>query len=101
MTSVVARAACATLRDLSLGREIHSKINESNIEWNIEMINSLLNMYSKCGSMDDARSLFDTVKLKDAIIWNTLIQGYAANGNEREALVMFRQMQQEGLQPDI
>ena len=83
-----------------LGKKIHSQINESGIEWNIEMKTSLLNMYSKCGSIDDARSIFDNMESKDIISWNAMISGYGQNGNSKEAIELFQQMQQSGIQPD-
>jgi pentatricopeptide repeat protein len=99
VTYIIVLSACANLSALSLGRKIHSQINEACIEWNIEMKNSLLNMYAKCGSMDEARSLFDTMQSKNDITWNAMIQGYGENGNGKEALELFEQMKKEGLQP--
>ena len=100
VTFTIALSACANLADLSLGKKIHSQINESGIEWNIEMKNSLLNMYSKCGSIDDARSIFDNMESKDIISWTAMISGYEQNGNSKEAIELFQQMQQSGIQPD-
>src|SRR5258708_2470616 len=64
------------------------------------MKNSLLNMYSKCGSMNDARSIFDNIQSKDVISWNTMISGYRQNGNGKESIELFQQMQKQGIQPD-
>src|SRR5258706_14597262 len=60
ITYTIALSACSDLLALSIGKEIHSQIIQSGIEWNIEMKNSLLNMYLKCGNMNDARSIFDS-----------------------------------------
>jgi len=38
---------------VSFGREIHVQIDNSGIEWTIELRTSLLNMYAKCESIDD------------------------------------------------
>ena len=57
-------------------------------------------MYSKCGSMNDARSIFDTLQSKDIVSWNAMIGGYRQNGKGTEALKLFEQMQQEGIQPN-
>ena len=100
VTFTIALSACANLGDLSLGKKIHSQINESGIEWTIEMKNSLLNMYSKCGSIDDACSIFDNMKSKNIISWNAMISGYEQNGNSKEAIELFQQMQQSGIQPN-
>ena len=75
VTFTVVLSSCTNLADLSLGKKIHSQIDQSGIEWNIEMKNSLLNMYSKCGSIDDARPIFDNMKSKNIISWNAMIKG--------------------------
>ena len=100
MTYTIALSVCADLAALSIGREIHTQIDNSGIQWNIEMKNSLLNMYSKCGSMNEAQSIFDTMQSKDIISWNAMIAGYRQNGKGIEALKLFEQMQQEGIQPN-
>ena len=100
VTYTVALSACADLVALSLGKEIHSQINQSGIEWTTEMKNSLLNMYAKCGSLNDARTVFDSIHSRDVISWNAMITGYGKNGNGKEALELFKQMQQSGVQPN-
>ena len=99
-TFTIALSSCADLADLSLGREIHSQIDENGIEWTIEMRNSLLNMYLKCGSMNEAQSIFDNMESRDIITWNAMISGYRQNGDGKESIELFKQMQQEGIQPN-
>src|SRR4051812_48946746 len=100
VTYTIILSVCANLADLPLGKEIHSQVDESGIEWTIEMQTSLLNMHSKCGSMDDARSVFDSMKLRNVISWSAMIIGYGQNGKDREALELFNQMQQSRVKPD-
>ena len=64
------------------------------------MRNSLLNMYLKCGSMNEAQSIFDNMESRNIITWNAMISGYGQNGNGKESIELFKQMQQEGIQPD-
>jgi pentatricopeptide repeat protein len=99
-TYTVVLSICTKLGDWTLGRKIHTQMNQANIKWNGEILGSLVNMYVKCGSMDDARSVFDSMKLRGIVTWNIMIQGYRQNGNEREVLALFHQLQQEGVQPD-
>lgn len=49
--------------------------------------------------MVDARSVFDSMEMRDVISWNAMIGGYAQNGNGNEALELFKQMEQDGIQP--
>src|SRR5260221_7930 len=63
-------------------------------------INNLIKMYSKCGNMNDARSIFDNIQSKDIISWNAMISGYGQNGNGKESIELFKQMEKENVQPD-
>ena len=64
------------------------------------MRNSLLNMYSKCGSMNEAHSIFDNMESRNIITWNAMISGYGQNGDGKKSIELFEKMQQEGIQPN-
>ncbi|KAJ7540626.1 hypothetical protein O6H91_10G023400 [Diphasiastrum complanatum] len=57
-------------------------------------------MYAKCGCTQDARELFNNMSDRDVVSWNAMIAGYAQNGLGKEALALYEQMKQEGVQPD-
>ncbi|CAK9275990.1 unnamed protein product [Sphagnum jensenii] len=57
-------------------------------------------MYAKCGSMEDAKRVFDKMPLWDVVSWNSILGGFAMNGHGKEALTYFEQMCEEGVQPD-
>ncbi|XP_057873038.2 pentatricopeptide repeat-containing protein At5g39350 [Cryptomeria japonica] len=61
---------------------------------------NLICMYVKCGSLVDARQVFDHMKKRDRISWNTIITAYRRHGCPREAVKLFHHMQQTGLKPD-
>ncbi|XVF87775.1 hypothetical protein PTKIN_Ptkin18bG0147900 [Pterospermum kingtungense] len=62
--------------------------------------NSLLNAYTKCGSIVDARDLFELMDQRDQISWNSLISGYAQLGNVEEILELLYRMRTENFGPD-
>eukprot|EP01018_Ginkgo_biloba_P019722 Gb_21824 [translate_table: standard] len=92
--------ACAGLSDLEQGKEIHHHVVRAGFESVIFVGNSLLAMYAKCGNVEDARHLFNTMSKRDLVSWNTMICGYAHNGHANEALTLFNQMQLEGIKPN-
>ena len=92
--------ACAGLRDLARGKTIHELLKRSGIKGNNMLGNSLLNMYMKCGSMNDAREVFDNMEERDAGSWSIIISGYAKNGNAAEAMRLFKKMQSSNIEPD-
>ncbi len=100
ITYTIALSICADLAALSLGRGIYIQIDNSGIQWIIEMKNSLLNMYSKCGSMNEAQSIFDNMQSKNIISWNAMIAGYGQNGKARKAIEVFKEMELEMVQPN-
>ncbi|EFJ26278.1 hypothetical protein SELMODRAFT_98472 [Selaginella moellendorffii] len=57
-------------------------------------------MYGKCGSVEEARKVFDGIKNRDAVSWTSMISSYANNGFCDEALDLYQQMDADGIQPD-
>lgn len=100
LTLVKAVSACSRLGDARCGEWIHRYVTNIGMEKNVFVATSLLDMYVKCGNMEKARYLFDTMPEKDVVPWSIMVQGYASHGLPREALNIFFQMQRENLRPD-
>ncbi|CAJ1848259.1 unnamed protein product [Sphenostylis stenocarpa] len=92
--------ACSKVGDLASGRWIDGYMRESELCGNLFVATSLVDMYTKCGSMEEARRVFDRMEERDVVCWSALIQGYAANGMPKEALEVFFEMQRENVKPD-
>jgi pentatricopeptide repeat protein len=92
--------ACANLAALEKGMEIHEEINRSEFQLDVFVENALIDMYAKCGQIDKARELFDKMCQRYVVSWNTMIGGYAVHGLGKEAIKLFEQMQQSGVNPD-
>ncbi|KAL8228076.1 hypothetical protein R6Q57_015660 [Mikania cordata] len=86
--------ACATNESLEKGKEVHDYIKDNKIQ-SLPVSNALMDMYSKCGSMYDAHSVFSNMPVKDTVSWNTMIGGYSKNCLPTEALDLFIKMQRE------
>ncbi|KAK3427558.1 hypothetical protein EUGRSUZ_F03753 [Eucalyptus grandis] len=84
--------ACGLLGDLDLGRRLHSRISAAKLESDTVLMNSLINMYVRCGSVSDARRVFGEISQKTSVSWNTMIFGYCEEGLMDEALSLFHQM---------
>uniref|UniRef100_A0A7N2MKF3 Pentatricopeptide repeat-containing protein n=1 Tax=Quercus lobata TaxID=97700 RepID=A0A7N2MKF3_QUELO len=54
-----------------------------------KMRTAVINMYSKCGALSWARTLFDQINCKDSISWNAMITSYGIHGHGKEALSLF------------
>lgn len=90
--------ACASNGSLEKGKEVHNYIRENNMQ-SLPVSNALMDMYAKCGSMDDSYSVFSEMTSKDIVSWNTMIGGYSKNCLPSEALDLFIEMQRE-IKPD-
>ncbi|KAH9535066.1 hypothetical protein CY35_17G034800 [Sphagnum magellanicum] len=92
--------ACANVVALEEGRRAHERIIQSRCESDVFVRSSLVDMYAKCGSMEDACRVFNTMPSHDVVSWNALLGGFAIHGQGKEALVHFELMCEEGVHPD-
>ncbi|KAL3532397.1 hypothetical protein ACH5RR_005918 [Cinchona calisaya] len=79
-------SASSTLENLKWGRGIHGLVVKMGLGSNICLCNSLLTMYSDTGRSKEAESLFQGMKEKDLISWNSLMAGYVSEGRSIDAL---------------
>jgi pentatricopeptide repeat protein len=92
--------ACASLRALKEGRYVHERIIQSGCESDVFVHSSLIDMYAKCGSIEDAWSVFTKVPSNDVVSWTAIIFAHVKCGQGQKALKLFQQMQQEGVEPN-
>ncbi|WJZ81780.1 hypothetical protein VitviT2T_001601 [Vitis vinifera] len=92
--------ACASLAALEPGLQIHSLTVKTTFDKDIVVTNALIDMYAKCGSIKDARLVFDLMNKQDEVSWNAMISGYSMHGLGREALRIFDKMQETEVKPD-
>ncbi|CAN8258547.1 unnamed protein product [Cochlearia groenlandica] len=86
-------SACAQSCRLDVGREVHSLINSKGIELNQFVSNARIDTYAKCGDLENATSVFESLSLRNVACWNSMISCLAVHGKGREALDMFRTME--------
>lgn len=89
----------AGIVDLQLGMQIHQLVTKTVIP-DVPINNALITMYSRCGAIIEAGTIFDEVKLqKEVISWNAMIGGYASHGYAVEALEVFKLMKSFDVRP--
>lgn len=92
--------ACSDMKSLSDGKEVHAHMLLSGLNQDEYLGTKLVNMYANCGSMEDARQVFEKMSKRNVRLWNAMVRGYACNGSLEETLKIFYQMQWEGEQPN-
>ncbi|XP_024532132.1 pentatricopeptide repeat-containing protein At5g27110-like [Selaginella moellendorffii] len=85
---------------LRKGMDVHSRAAASGCDEEKFVASSLVAMYAKCGSMVDAGKVFDRMRQRDVVSWNSLIGGYAENGQGKLALEALERMELECCSPD-
>ncbi|OVA00726.1 Pentatricopeptide repeat [Macleaya cordata] len=93
-------SSCGAIGFSKLGSQIHGNIAKTGLGSNEFVHNSLIDMYSKCGSVDSAYMKFKEMEPKSVITWNSMINGFALNGNSVEAISLLDQMYFKGIMMD-
>ncbi|MCO5605995.1 hypothetical protein L7F22_060181 [Adiantum nelumboides] len=92
---------CASSKELLQGRCIHRHIMAHGNGAHISLGFKILEMYGKCGAIQDAASWFDEMLCQDGSSWNYMMGLYTRHGQSLEALHLFDQMLQQGIIPDM
>ncbi|KAL0335624.1 UNVERIFIED_CONTAM: Pentatricopeptide repeat-containing protein [Sesamum radiatum] len=100
VTCLLVLQACASLNALEFGKKVHNYIVEKGLYNAKNVCNSLVAMYSRCGSMEKAYEVFKLMVDRDVVSWSAMISGLASNGYGRDAIEAFKEMQREGILPD-
>ncbi|XP_024931960.3 pentatricopeptide repeat-containing protein At2g29760, chloroplastic-like isoform X2 [Ziziphus jujuba] len=99
-TLVCILSACSQIGDLVTGKETHKYISNSSIKPSITLLNSLMDMYAKCGALGIAMNLFLEIPEKNVVSWNVIIGALALHGCGPKAIGMFEEMKTDGIWPD-
>ncbi|KAL0307340.1 UNVERIFIED_CONTAM: Pentatricopeptide repeat-containing protein, chloroplastic [Sesamum radiatum] len=84
--------ACAALAALTKGKEIHAYAIRDALESDVAVGSALIDMYAKCGCLDMARRVFESMPNRNVITWNVIIMAYGMHGEGEEALSLFKSM---------
>ncbi|KAL0653108.1 hypothetical protein Bca4012_095799 [Brassica carinata] len=93
-------SASAELTLLEFGQQVHCNHIKSGFPASLSVDNSLVTMYTKCGCLEDAEAVFNSMEFKDLITWTALIVGYAKNGKAKDSLEAYKVMIDNGIRPD-
>lgn len=85
-----ATKSCAILSRCDVGQMVHSLVVKTGYELDLFVGSSMVDMYSKCGEIRDARKVFDKMPYKNVVSWSGMIYGYAQLGEDKEALKLFK-----------
>ncbi|KAJ8480398.1 hypothetical protein OPV22_024125 [Ensete ventricosum] len=76
--------------DLGAGKSVHGWVLRNGTEFDVVLLNSVLDFYAKCGAFACTKNLFRTMNEKDAISWNIMIGAYLRQGDIDGSMELFR-----------
>eukprot|EP01018_Ginkgo_biloba_P035646 Gb_29801 [translate_table: standard] len=84
--------ACVNMKALDDGKRLHTHMSVNGFKTDIFLENHLINMYAKCGSVVNARQVFDNMSARNSFSWNNMLAGYAKCGITEKARGLFDEM---------
>ncbi|GAB2262637.1 hypothetical protein Droror1_Dr00003634 [Drosera rotundifolia] len=93
-------SACSQLAAIDVGKEIHDYIKDCKFEKDELVMGALLDMYAKCGAIEEARSVFNQMPERDLVSWTSMITAFGSHGRPFEALKLFEDMKLTDIEPD-
>ncbi|MCO5591542.1 hypothetical protein L7F22_045528 [Adiantum nelumboides] len=101
VTIISVASAFASQSVLGEGWLLHACIIDMGLQSELSVCNALVYMYGKCGSLPDARHVFERMEVNDVISWNAIIAAYGQHGQASRAFLLLHRMQSKGLLPDM
>uniref|UniRef100_A0A7N0U4R9 DYW domain-containing protein n=1 Tax=Kalanchoe fedtschenkoi TaxID=63787 RepID=A0A7N0U4R9_KALFE len=84
---------CAREGEVESGAVVHGLAVKLGMSSNLMVNNAVMDMYLKCGLLDEALILFIKSSEKNVVCWNTMIGGYAKAGDVLATFNILREMQ--------
>ncbi|KAK6280303.1 hypothetical protein POUND7_020570, partial [Theobroma cacao] len=84
--------SCSALLDLNSGKQTHQQALIFGYGSDLFVSSALIDMYSKCGQLRDARILFDQIPQRNIVSWTSMITGYVQNNSADQALLLFKEL---------
>ncbi|XP_010532497.1 PREDICTED: pentatricopeptide repeat-containing protein At3g22150, chloroplastic [Tarenaya hassleriana] len=100
VTFILAATAVSALQQMGPCRQFHGFVVKNFQEVPLVMLNSLVSMYSRCGSVYESFRVFDSMPERDVVSWNTMVSAFVQNGLDDEGLMLVHEMQRQGLEID-
>ena len=100
LTVLAALCGCSLEVSLARGIGLHNHVIQNGFELDTIVGNALLNMYGKCGCLDEAQVVFDKMLDKSMVTWNSMVAVHAQHGNGKEVLELLFTMQSQDVTPN-
>uniref|UniRef100_A0A3Q7JCR4 Pentatricopeptide repeat-containing protein n=1 Tax=Solanum lycopersicum TaxID=4081 RepID=A0A3Q7JCR4_SOLLC len=99
VTYTAAISSCARLLDIERGETIHRELVDNKFLLDGFVSNALVDMYGKCGLLENPKEIFEQIPAKSLVSWNSMIYGYSLRGNNKSCIQLLQRMNKENMKP--
>ncbi|XP_054803127.1 pentatricopeptide repeat-containing protein At5g39350-like [Prosopis cineraria] len=92
--------ACGDLSLIDVVIVVHGRTLKTSFDLDMFVQNNLMAMYMNCGEKEAAQLVFDSMQERNAVSWNTMIDGYFRNSCVDEASMVYNKMKDGDVEPD-
>jgi pentatricopeptide repeat protein len=93
--------ACGRTGHAGAGRWAHEYARKTGLlESAVRVANAVVDMYCKCGDIASAREVFERMRKRSVVSWNTMIAGFSLNGHGIDGIELFQEMRKQGVEPN-
>ncbi|XP_038725022.1 pentatricopeptide repeat-containing protein At5g16860 [Tripterygium wilfordii] len=93
--------ACSAVGDWLKGKQVHGYALRNGLFEDVFVGNALVDMYAKCGMIDEAGKVFERMQFKDVVSWNSMVTGYSQIGRFEDALGLLEKMRKDGIELNV
>lgn len=100
VTMVKALKACSQLGIRNQAVCLHGYLVTNGFDNKVFVGAALVDLYSKCGNLDSAVRVFESMDEKDVVLWSSMIAGYGIHGHGSRAIATFERMIKSSVKPN-
>ncbi|CAN4126396.1 unnamed protein product [Withania somnifera] len=90
--------ACAAKFAVLESKQLHGFAIKVSMEFNVFVATALLDVYGKCGLMNDAFRVFVSMPERNEVTWSSMAAAYVQNELYEEGILFFHRMQKCGIE---
>lgn len=96
-------SACLRAKSIEAAKQVHTHIRINGLMNNEFLQTKLVQMYAGCGSIEDAKGVFDNMTVTSVYPWNALLRGNVVLGqcNSHEVSRSFFEMQESSVELNV
>lgn len=89
--------SCSVIGSLKLGTSVHGLSVKMGLDKNVFVASAQVMYYNSLSQISDARKAFDEMTERDAVLWTSMLSGYARSGKPELAFLFFKEMVGQGI----